>query len=99
LLAKLHAGGHPLARLETLGKTPVAIGKNGQVVVALDWDYIAWTPEAADFIAELKTARLERKPPTGYLLALSGEASPMFQRKLKADGIKLVTRAAPGPLK
>jgi hypothetical protein len=99
LLAQLHAGGRTLARLEVLGSLPVALGTDGNVIVALEWDYAAWTQNAAAFIVQLKAAKFGKKVPTGYVVALSGDASPKVQEQLKAAGIALATRVAPGPLK
>lgn len=99
ILAQLHAGGRTLARLDTLGGLPIAFGTDGNLIVALEWDYAAWTQNAAAFVVQLKSAKFGDTAPTGYLIALSGEASPMAQRQLQAAGITLATRLAPGPLK
>ena len=99
LLAQLHTGGRTFARLDTLGSLPVALGTDGNLIVALEWDYAAWTQNAANFVAQLKAAKFGKKAPTGFVIALSGDASPMVQEKLKAAGITLATRVSPGPLK
>jgi hypothetical protein len=99
ILAQLHANGRALARLESLQGLPVAIGTDGSLIAALEWDYASWTQNAAAFIAQLQAARLGKKAPTGYVVALSGEASPRVQTELQAAGITLATRLAPGPLK
>jgi hypothetical protein len=98
ILAELHANGRTLAQLDTLGSLPIAVGADGNVVVALEWDYAAWTQNAANFIAQLKAAKFGKKAPTGFVVALSGDASPMVQQKLKDAGITLATRLAAGPL-
>jgi len=98
LLAELHANGRKLARIETLGSLPVAIGADGTVIVALEWDYAAWTQNAANFVDQLKAVKFGTKAPTGFVIALSGDASPMVQQKLHDAGITLGTRLAPGPL-
>ncbi|MDR3404818.1 MAG: hypothetical protein P4L99_20105 [Chthoniobacter sp.] len=99
LLAELHANGRTLARIETLGNIPVAIGTDGNLIVALEWDYAAWTERAANFVDQLKAVKLGKKAPTGIVIALSGDASPMARQKLHDAGITLATRLAPGPLK
>ena len=48
MLGKLHQE-IPLARIETIGDFPIAVAKDGTTVVALQWDYAAWTSGAADF--------------------------------------------------
>jgi hypothetical protein len=98
ILSQLHNNGRTLARIETLGSLPVAIGADGNVIVALEWDRAAWTQNAANFIAQLKAAKFGETAPTGFVVALSGDASPMVQQQLQAAGITLATRLAPGPL-
>jgi len=99
ILAQLHSGGRTIARLDTLDILPVALATDGNVVVALEWDYAAWTQNAANFIAQLKAVKIGGQAPAGYVIALSGDASPLAQQKLKDAGITLATRIAPGPLK
>jgi hypothetical protein len=99
ILAQFHARGRTLARLEVLGGLPVAISNDGTVILALEWDHAAWTQDAANFVTKLKTAKFGKNAPTGYIIALSGDASSMVQQKLKDAGITLATRLSPGPLK
>jgi hypothetical protein len=40
-----------------------------------------------------------RTSPTGILVALSGDATPLAKQKLKDIGVEFVTRLSPGPLK
>jgi hypothetical protein len=99
ILAQLHANGRTLARLEKLDLLPIAIGEDGNAIIALEWDYVAWTQNAANFIEQLKTVKFGKKAPTGYVLAISGDASPLAQGKLRDAGVTLAMRIAPGPLK
>jgi hypothetical protein len=96
-LAELHAR-KPLARLQQVGRIPVALGKDGRAIVALQWDYAAWTDNAANFIGLLKASDFGKKP-SGLMIAISGDASPLAQQKLKEANIELNTRIVPGPLK
>jgi hypothetical protein len=97
VLAELHAK-KPLARLQQVGRIPVALGKDGRAVVALQWDYAAWTDNAANFIGLLKASDFGKKP-SGLMIAISGDASLLAQQKLKEANIELNTRIVPGPLK
>jgi hypothetical protein len=97
VLAELHAK-KPLARLQQVGRIPVALGKDGRAVVALQWDYAAWTDNAANFIGLLKASDFGKKP-SGLMIAISGDASLLAQQKLKEANIELNTRVVPGPLK
>jgi hypothetical protein len=99
ILAQLHTAGRTLVRLDTLGSLPVAITDDGKALVALEWDYAAWTQNAAAFIAQLKAAQFGGQTPAGFIAALSGDASPMVQQQLQKAGVELATRLAPGPLK
>jgi hypothetical protein len=97
VLAELHAK-KPLVRLQQVGRIPVALGKDGRAVVALQWDYAAWTDNAANFIGLLKASDFGKKP-SGLMIAISGDASLLAQQKLKEANIELNTRIVPGPLK
>ena len=97
VLAELHAK-KPLARLQQVGRIPVALGKDGRAVVALQWDYAAWTDNAANFIGLLKASDFGKKN-AGLTIAISGDASSLAQQKLKEAKIELNTRIVPGPLR
>jgi hypothetical protein len=99
LLAQLHGSNTPLARIEALDQLPVAIAKDGRAVIALEWDCAAWTVNASHFLALLKTARFGKTVPSGVLVALSGDATPLAREKMKGLGVEFVTRLSPGPLK
>ncbi len=98
ILAELHNGGRTISRIVTLGSIPLAVGKDGSLIIGLQWDYASWTQNAAAFIAQIKAAKVGGKAPASIVVALSGDASPMVQQNLKAAGIMLATRIAPGPL-
>jgi hypothetical protein len=97
ILAELHAK-KPLARLQQVGRVPVAIRKDGRAIVAIQWDYAAWTDQAANFVQLLRASDFGKKP-SGMTIAISGDASPLAEQNLKAANIELITRIAPGPLR
>lgn len=97
LMGKIHTGEKPLARIVMLGDFPVCIAKDGTVVVALQWDYAAWTPRAASFTDEVQELA-HQSGNKGVLIALSGQASPRFQQELKGRGFSVQDRMSPGPL-
>ena len=97
VLAELHTK-KPIARLQQVGRIPVALGKDGRAIVAIQWDYAAWTDNAANFIGLLKASDFGKKP-SGLTIAISGDASSLGQQKLKDANIELATRVAPGPLR
>ncbi len=97
VLSELHAK-KPLARIQRVGRIPVAIQKDGRAVVALQWDYAAWTDNAANFIRVLQTSDFGKKP-SGLIIAISGDASPLARQNLKEANIALNTHIVPGPLR
>lgn len=99
LMSQIHKGDHPLARIARIGDFPICIAKDGTVIVALQWDYAAWTAEAARFSAEVQ--KFAAKPPgnKNVFVAISGQASPRLHQELETRGDQLKDRLSPGPLK
>ena len=97
LLTKLHQGAMPLARIAPVGEFPVVIGKDGTVVVALQWDYAAWTPGVQHFLEAVQAA--QPAPDSPLLVALSGVVSPRLRQELESRHVRVEDRLAPGPLK
>jgi hypothetical protein len=99
LMSKLNKEQIPLARIELLGDFPICIAKDGTTVVALQWDYAAWTSGAAQVSNEIE--KFAAKPPRNkkVFVALSGDVSPRLREELQARGHTLTDRVAPGPLK
>jgi hypothetical protein len=99
LMGQLHAGDHPLARIAMLENFPICIAKDGTVIVALQWDYAAWTSGAAEFIAGVQRMAAESGGNKHVLIAISGQMSPRLQQELRNRGITAQDRMNPGPLK
>jgi hypothetical protein len=99
LMSKIHNGEHPLARIALLENFPIGIGKDGTVVVALQWDYAAWTSRAAAFTDELQKLASESGGKKPVLVAISGEMSPRLRQELQNRGFTVQDRLSPGPLK
>jgi len=99
LMSKLNKDEIPLARIELLGDFPICVAKDGTTVVALQWDYAAWTPGAARLSDEVE--KFAAKPPQTkkVVVALSGQVSPRLRQELEARGQQVKDRVAPGPLK
>ena len=95
LMGNLHEGEKPLARIALIGDFPICVAKDGTVVVALQWDYAAWTPLADRFARDVK-AEAKGKP---CLVALSGIVSPRLREELESSGFHVEDRLSPGPLK
>jgi hypothetical protein len=97
MIAPVHAK-KPLDRLVLLeGGFPVAIAKDGAVVVALHWDYACWTALAEKFTLAIQKLGSGDKP--AFSLGLSGVASPRLKKELESRGFEVRERVTPGPLK
>jgi hypothetical protein len=96
LMSKLHKGDEPLAQIALIGDFPICIAKAGTVIVALQWDYAAWTPLADQFARDLKA---QGKETSSYLVAITGVVSPRLRQELEARSFRVEDRVAPGPLK
>jgi len=94
-MSKLKKEEIPLSRIELLGDFPICVAKDGTIVVALQWDYAAWTPGAARVSSEVE--EFAAKPPRNkrVLVALSGQVSPRLRQELEARGQQVKDRVAP----
>lgn len=99
LMSRLHNSEHPLARIAMIGNFPVCIAKDGTVIVALQWDYAAWTAGAAGFADDVQKLASKSGENKGVLVALSGQASPRLKQELQSRGFTVHDRVSPGPLK
>jgi len=82
-----------------LGDFPICIAKDGTVIVALQWDYAAWTAGAAQFTSDVQKLAAQSGENKNILVALSGQVSPRLREELEKRGITVQERLVPGPLK
>ncbi len=99
LMGQLHKGEKPLARITMLGDFPIGVAKDGTIVVALQWDYAAWTSGAAQFTSDLQKLATQSGEKKNILVTLSGQVSPRLREELEKRGITVQDRLVPGPLK
>jgi hypothetical protein len=97
LMARVNVA-DPITGITLLNGLPVCVTAGGAVVVPLQWDYMAWTPMAAQFADQVKAMNFPR-PPTGYNLLITGDISPMAEAALTARGIVFAEKQLPGPLR
>jgi hypothetical protein len=95
MMSQIHMGETPLARIAMIGNFPVCVSREGAVIVALQWDYAAWTSGAASVVSEVQKLAGSH----GARVALSGDASIRLKQELEGRGIALHERASEGPLK
>ena len=96
-MSKIHKE-KPLARLAMIGEFPICIAKDGTIVVALQWDYAAWTAGAAAFTSNVQKLAAESGKNKSVLVALSGQVSPRLRQELEKRGFTLRDRLVRGPL-
>ena len=89
----------PIARIAMLHDFPICIAKDGTIIVALQWDYAAWTSGAAGFTNDVQKLAAQSGKNTNVLVALSGEISSRLRQELETRGFTVEDRLAPGPLK
>ena len=89
----------PIARIVMLRDFPICVAKDGTTIVALQWDYAAWTPGAAAFTDEVQKFAEKSGQHAHVSVDLSGEVSPRLREELEKRGIIVQDRLVPGPLK
>ena len=98
LMGQIHTSGHPLAHIVMMEGLPVCVAKDGTLIIALQWDYAAWTARAAAFIDEVQKMANEPGHNKHILVVISGQMSPRFKQELQSRGIATQDRMNPGPL-
>jgi hypothetical protein len=89
----------PIARIVMLGDFPICVANDGTKIVALQWDYAAWTSGAAGFTDEVQKLVAQSGENKNILVALSGQISPRLREELEKRGITVQDRLVPGPLR
>jgi hypothetical protein len=89
----------PIARIVMLGDFPICVAKDGTIIVALQWDYAAWTSGAANFTDAVQKFAGKSGQSAHISVDLSGEVSPRLRQELEKRGMTVQDRLVPGPLK
>jgi hypothetical protein len=89
----------PIARIVMLRDFPICVAKDGTIIVALQWDYAAWTAGAASFTDDVQKFAGKSGQSAHVSVELSGEVSPRLREELEKRGITVQERLVPGPLK
>jgi len=89
----------PIARIVMLGDFPICVAKDGTIIVALQWDYAAWTSGAAAFTDDVQKLAGKSGQNAHISVDLSGEVSPRLREELEKRGMTVQDRLVPGPLK
>jgi hypothetical protein len=97
-MSKIHKD-ETLARLAMIGDFPICVAKDGTIIVALQWDYAAWTSGAAGFSSEVQKLAAQSGKNAKVLVGLSGQVSPRLRQELENRGFVVKDRLVPGPLR
>src|SRR5438874_9162562 len=89
----------PIARITMLYDFPICVAKDGTIVVALQWDYAAWTSGAGSFTNDVQKLAAQSGKIPNVFVALSGQVSPRLRQELEMRGFTLHDRLVPGPLR
>jgi hypothetical protein len=89
----------PIARIVMIGDFPICIAKDGTIIVALQWDYAAWTPGAAQFTSDAQKLAAQSGENKHIVVGLSGQVSPRLREELEKRGTTVQEGLAPGPLR
>ena len=89
----------PIARIVMLGDFPICVAKDGTIIVALQWDYAAWTAGAASFTDDVQKLAAKSGQNAHVSVDLSGQVSPRLREELEKRGMTVQERLVPGPLK
>ncbi|MFL6529766.1 MAG: hypothetical protein ACJ8KX_04800 [Chthoniobacterales bacterium] len=98
LMSQIHASEKPLGRIVMLGDFPIAVATDGTIVLALQWDYAAWTPGAAEFAGQLEQLAAESGHKQPVMVVLSGQMSSLLQQELAKRNFAVRDHAIDGPL-
>jgi hypothetical protein len=85
----------PVTLITQINGLPVCQLSDGMVIVPIQWDYVAWTPAAGQFLTALQAATFPATP-TGYAVILTGVVSPLSattlaEAKIRVDQKQLAT--------
>jgi hypothetical protein len=89
----------PIARIVMLRDFPICVAKDGTIIVALQWDYAAWTSGAASFTNDVQKLAGKSGQSAHVSVDLSGAVSPRLREELEKRRMTLQDRLVPGPLK
>lgn len=89
----------PIARIVMVRDFPICVAKDGTIIVALQWDYAAWTSGAASFTDDVQKLAAKSGQSAHVFVGLSGEISPRLREELEKRGMTVQDRLVPGPLK
>jgi len=88
-----------IARITMLHDFPICVAKDGTIVVALQWDYAAWTSGAGSFTNDVQKLAAQSGKTPNVFVALSGQVSPRLRQELEMRGFTLHDRLVPSPLR
>ncbi len=93
MYANYHRTAGPFARFVPLGRTAAAISKDGTLVFNAPLDYLAWTPQLAEFAQAVTGTVNEIQGVREKHLRVAGSVSPAAKKGLEELGWKVFEKA------
>ncbi|CAN5764033.1 hypothetical protein BH09VER1_BH09VER1_50980 [soil metagenome] len=97
LMARLNTL-QPITLIAQFNGLPICQDALGVVIIPIQWDYVSWTPSAAQFLAALKATKFPT-PPTAYALVITGVVSPLSAQSLAAANVTVGQKQLATPLR
>ncbi|MFL6515588.1 MAG: hypothetical protein ACJ8M1_11260 [Chthoniobacterales bacterium] len=99
LMSRVHTDKKPIVHIVMIENFPICVAKDGAIVLALQWDYAAWTTGAAALTADVQKLAAQSGPDTPVLVELSGQVSSRLRQELEGRAFTVEDRVSEGPLK
>ena len=84
------------AQIVALGGLPFALTRDGRIVTVAPIDALSWTPESAARFGSFTTERRALAPKSTGELRITGQATALAKKQLKAEGWSVVDSVPPG---
>jgi hypothetical protein len=88
-----------VARITSFQRLPCCVTKDNIFVVAIQYDYLAWTEQVATAAEKVLNLKNGKESYAAFVLFTSGDLSPRAREELTQRGIKIYDRQLPGPLR
>jgi hypothetical protein len=88
-----------VARITSFQRLPCCVTKDNTFVVAIQYDYLAWTEQVATAAEKVLNLKNGKESYAAFVLFTSGDLSLRAREELTQRGIKIYDRQLPGPLR
>jgi hypothetical protein len=88
-----------VVRITSFQRLPCCVTKANTFVVAIQYDYVAWTEQVAKAAEKVLNLKHRNESYAGFALFTSGDLSPRAGDELTQRGFKIYDRQLPGRLR